>query len=60
MPYFIFMTSNPCCPRRISFRKVNMANQKTGVISTPNAGGMVPLTNLNNGSEGHAIMAHGN
>jgi hypothetical protein len=60
MPYFNFMTNNPCCPSRISFRKVKMANQKTGVMSTPKAGGMVPLTSRNSGSDGQATMAQGN
>jgi hypothetical protein len=39
---------------------VNMANQNTGVISTPNAGGIFPLASLSNGSEGHATIAQGN
>jgi hypothetical protein len=39
---------------------VNIANQNTGVMSTPNAGGMTPLTNLSRGSDGHATINHGN
>jgi len=39
--------------------KVNIANQNTGVISTPNAGGIFPLASLNNGSDGHATTAQG-
>jgi hypothetical protein len=39
---------------------VKIANQKTGVISTPKAGGMLPLTNRRSGSDGHATIAHGN
>ena len=39
---------------------VNMANQNTGVISTPNAGGIFPLASFSNGSEGHATITQGN
>jgi hypothetical protein len=39
---------------------VNIANQNTGVISTPNAGGIFPLASLNKGSDGHATIAQGN
>mmetsp|Transcript_38334 Transcript_38334/g.91796 ORF Transcript_38334/g.91796 Transcript_38334/m.91796 type:complete len:130 (+) Transcript_38334:844-1233(+) len=37
----------------------NKPNQTTGVISTPNAGGIDPLTNLSNGSVGHTIKLKG-
>lgn len=59
MPYFIFMTSRPCGPRRISLIKVKMANQNTGVMSTPKAGGMEPLTSRKRGSVGHATIFQG-
>jgi hypothetical protein len=39
---------------------VKIANQNTGVMSTPKAGGICPFTSLNNGSDGHATTAHGN
>lgn len=39
---------------------VKIANQNTGVISTPNAGGILPFASLRRGSEGHATTAHGN
>lgn len=39
---------------------VKIANQKTGVMSTPNAGGILPFASLNKGSDGHATTAHGN
>lgn len=54
------MTNNPCCPSRISLMNVKIANQNTGVMSTPKAGGICPFTSLNNGSDGHATTAHGN
>lgn len=53
------MTRRPCCPSRISFRNVNIANQKTGVMSTPKAGGTTPFTSRSNGSVGHATKTHG-
>ena len=37
----------------------NSPNQTTGVISTPNAGGIDPLTNLSKGSVGHTIILKG-
>ena len=37
-----------------------MATQNTGVMSTPKAGGMLPLTTLSNGSVGHATTFQGN
>lgn len=39
--------------------KVNIASQNTGVMSTPKAGGIDPLTNRNKGSVGHATIFHG-
>lgn len=54
------MTSNPCCPNKISLINVKIANQNTGVMSTPNAGGILPFASLKKGSDGHATIAHGN
>mmetsp|Transcript_4164 Transcript_4164/g.10814 ORF Transcript_4164/g.10814 Transcript_4164/m.10814 type:complete len:171 (+) Transcript_4164:243-755(+) len=54
------MTNKPCCPSKISLMNVKIANQNTGVMSTPKAGGMLPFASLNRGSDGHATMAHGN
>jgi len=54
------MTNSPCCPSKISLMKVKIASQNTGVISTPNAGGILPFASLNKGSEGHATTAQGN
>lgn len=59
IPYFIFMVSNPCCPNKISFMNEKIPNQTTGVISTPNAGGTVPLTSRSRGSVGHTMMLKG-
>lgn len=59
MPYFIFIVKSPCWPKKISFMNENSPNQTTGVISTPNAGGIDPLTNLSNGSVGHTIILKG-
>lgn len=39
---------------------VKIANQKTGVISTPKAGGIFPFASLRRGSDGHATTAQGN
>jgi len=39
---------------------VKIANQNTGVMSTPKAGGICPLTSLNKGSDGQATIAQGN
>jgi hypothetical protein len=54
------MTNSPCCPNKISLINVKIANQKTGVMSTPKAGGILPFASLNKGSDGHATIAHGN
>ena len=59
MPYLIFIVSKPCCPNKISLINVKTATQKTGVISTPKAGGILPRTALNKGSVGHAMILHG-
>ena len=60
IPYFIFIVNSPCCPSRISFTSVKNPNQTTGVISTPNAGGIEPLTNLKRGSVGQTATLNGN
>ncbi len=39
---------------------VKIANQNTGVMSTPKAGGICPLTSLSKGSDGQATIAQGN
>ena len=44
------MVNKPCCPSRISCTNVKTATQKTGVMSTPNAGGTNPLTARRSGS----------
>lgn len=59
IPYFIFIVNNPCCPRNISFINENSPNHTTGVISTPNAGGTVPRSNLNSGSVGQTTTLNG-
>ena len=56
----IFIVNNPCCPKRISLKKVKIANQTIGVISTPNAGGTDPRINTSSGSVGHAAILYGN
>jgi hypothetical protein len=52
MPYLSFIINNPCWPSSISCRKVKIANQNTGVMSTPNAGGTNPRTLCNKPSVG--------
>jgi len=37
-----------------------MANQNTGVMSTPNAGGIFPFASLSKGSDGQATINQGN
>lgn len=59
IPYFSFMVSKPCCPRRISCKKVKIPNHTMGVMSTPKAGGMLPRRTLKSGSVGHATMFQG-
>lgn len=54
------MTNKPCCPNKISLMNVKIANQNTGVMSTPKAGGILPFASLNKGSDGHATIAQGN
>jgi len=39
---------------------VKIPNQKTGVMSTPKAGGIFPFASFNKGSDGHATITHGN
>lgn len=60
MPYFIFIVNSPCCPSKISLMKENIPNQTTGVMSTPNAGGIDPLTNRSRGSVGQTMTRNGN
>ena len=59
IPYLIFIVSNPCCPNKISFMKLNNPSHTTGVISTPNAGGTDPLTKRRSGSVGQTIRLNG-
>jgi hypothetical protein len=59
IPYLIFIVNKPCCPSRISWIKVKIASQKTGVMSTPNAGGTKPLATLRSGSVGTTKKIHG-
>ena len=44
----------------ISLKNVNTANQTMGVISTPKAGGMVPLMARRSGSVGQTTTLYGN
>jgi len=44
------MVNKPCCPNIISCTKVKTATQKTGVMSTPKAGGTKPLATFKSGS----------
>ena len=44
------MVNKPCCPKSISCTKVKTATQKTGVMSTPKAGGTKPLATFKSGS----------
>lgn len=59
IPYLIFIVSNPCCPNKISFTKLNNPSHTTGVMSTPNAGGTDPLTRRRSGSVGQTIRLNG-
>jgi hypothetical protein len=59
IPYLIFKVNRPCCPKRISCTNVKTATQKTGVMSTPNAGGTNPLTARRSGSVTTVKTSHG-
>jgi len=59
IPYLIFIVSNPCCPKNISFMNENNPNHTTGVMSTPKAGGTDPLNSLNSGSVGQTTILNG-
>lgn len=53
------MTKSPCCPNKISFKKVKTPNQTMGVMSTPKAGGTAPRVNFKSGSVGQTTKLKG-
>jgi hypothetical protein len=53
------MVNRPCCPSNISLKKVKIANQTIGVMSTPKAGGTEPRIRRKNGSVGHTARLNG-
>jgi hypothetical protein len=50
----------PCCPVRISLRKLRIMIHTMEDMSTPKAGGISSLTGCARGSVGHTIILNGN
>lgn len=49
----------PCCPNNISCTSEQIMTHTMGLMSTPNAGGMIALVGLRMGSVGHATRFWG-
>jgi len=53
------MVSKPCCPSKISRKRVQIPTQSTGVMSTPPRGGINFRVGARKGSVGRATRLQG-